>query len=140
MEALRLLECAAQRLCRLRRVAGLGERELELAPENRERRAQLMAGVVDERALARERRLDALQHVVERSAQLSDLVTSWREWQSPAGLAQRDPFRLRGHASHRAKGGKRQRPATGRQDPDERGAGQREQQTEAVLRSTRGLS
>ena len=50
------------------------QRELELGPERRERRAQLVARVGDEAALSREPLLEAVEHVVQRLAETVDLV------------------------------------------------------------------
>ena len=48
-------------------------RELDLAAQDRERRPQLVARVVEEAALVRDRGFDARQHLVEPLGELRDL-------------------------------------------------------------------
>ena len=56
--------------------------QLELGPEQRERRAELVAGVGHEAALPRETRLESGEHLVQRHSEPADLV---------AALGQRQP-------------------------------------------------
>ena len=70
--------------------ARLPKRELELGLEERQRRSQLVARVGDEPALARERRLEPREHLVQRLAEPPDLVVGLRERQPPALARRRD--------------------------------------------------
>ena len=54
-----------------------------------ERRPQLVAGVVDECALAVERRLEAAKHPVQCLAEAAELVVGLRERQPLLGLGRR---------------------------------------------------
>ncbi|MEO9174183.1 MAG: hypothetical protein ABI317_01630, partial [Gaiellales bacterium] len=80
-EPVGLLAGRAQRLAQLGGGVRLVERELDLGLEQRERRAQLMTGVSDEAALTLEaelqpfpRRLQPREHLVQSSAETTDLV------------------------------------------------------------------
>ena len=93
--------------------AALGERQLELGAEDRQRRAQLVAGVGDEGALALQRVAEPGQHLVQRLAQARDLVAGVgdgqalvrrRRWRSPRP----------GRASPRPGGAPRWRPRSRR--------------------------
>ena len=57
-----------------RALVGVVAEKLEVAADDRDRRAELVPGVVDERALGRERRLEPVEHGVERAGQVGDLV------------------------------------------------------------------
>ena len=50
--------------------------QLEVTADDRDRRAQLVAGIADERPLAAERGLQAVEHVVERARELADLIVA----------------------------------------------------------------
>ena len=52
--------------------------QLEMPADDRQRRSQLVTGVVDELALRRECSFQPLEHLVERGTQLRDLVSSAR--------------------------------------------------------------
>ena len=56
------------------RGVGVGERDLDLGADHGQRRAQLVAGVRDEAALAVERGLQPVEHPVERVGELAQLV------------------------------------------------------------------
>ena len=88
-------------------VAGRGE--LELALEDGQRRAQLVAGVRHEGALARACAGQPCQHLVERASQPADLVAGLGERQARIGVV----------------GGDRRRPAAHRLDGAQRAGGQR---------------
>ena len=60
---------------------GAPHRELELGPEQRERRPQLVARIRDESPLARERGLEPAEHLVQRLAEPRDLVVRGRHRQ-----------------------------------------------------------
>ena len=75
----------------------LGERHLELELEDRERGAQLVAGVGDEDPLAIHRLLQPVQHLVERVPQPVQLVVGARNRQAVAVAGARDP---RGTPAH----------------------------------------
>ena len=64
-EPVGLLGGRPQRVGQLLVRAPARQRELELGLEDRQRRPELVAGVGDERPLARERRLDAVEHRVQ---------------------------------------------------------------------------
>jgi len=106
-----LLQRALQRALHL----GAGARpvtgQLELAPQDRQWRAELVAGVVDEGALPGQRRLDPLQHGVERAPQVGDLVVAGRLLKALAGLGQANRAGLLGDAPVAAV---RRRPAPNR--------------------------
>ena len=57
-------------------LAGGALEQLQLAADDGDRRAQLMAGVVDEAALGRVGGLQAIEHPVERQRQLGDVVAA----------------------------------------------------------------
>src|SRR6185437_4818018 len=73
-EPVRLLERALYRGHELRFGPRTTERELELALEVGQRRAQLVARIVDQAALALDRRLQSLEHPVEAQAERCELV------------------------------------------------------------------
>ena len=87
--------------------AAPAQRQLELSAQDRQRRAQLVAGVGDERALAQQRGLQAAEHLVERVAEARDLVVRGRHGEPAAGLA----------------GGQRRGPAAHPLDRPQRGGG-----------------
>ncbi|MCP9971989.1 hypothetical protein LUX57_48655 [Actinomadura madurae] len=76
-----------------------------------------MAGVVDERALARGGHLEPGEHVVEGAGETGDLVVAVRHRQPPLGLQGRDVGRLAGQRVHRPERG-----------PDDGPGGEREQE------------
>ena len=76
----------------------LAECELELGPQQRERRPQLVTGVGDELALARERGLEPVEQLVQRLAKTLDLVARCRDRQPLARRLGRD---RRGPPAHR---------------------------------------
>ena len=75
----------------MRIVAAQGD--LQLGAQDRERRAQLMTGVIDERSLARERRLVAREHLVERLSQSPQFIARPRDGQALAGVGDRQRLR-----------------------------------------------
>ncbi len=110
-EPLDLLAGRAQRALQLLLRPGPPQRELQLGPERRERRAQLVAGVRDETTLALETRVEPAEHRVERLAETSDLVLRRRQREPSARRGRGD---LRGTAPHRVdrtQGGPRQQIA-----------------------------
>ena len=66
---------------------GVQQRQLELDLVQRQRRAQLVAGVVDEPPLALERLLEAAEHRVQGLAQAPELVVGLRDRQALSRLA-----------------------------------------------------
>src|SRR5581483_1355783 len=73
-QTLRLLRGRANRGLELRSRPRTAQRELELAAQQGERRPQLVARVAQEAALVLERRLEPLEHVVQRLGERPDLV------------------------------------------------------------------
>jgi hypothetical protein len=73
-QAIGLLHRRAQRVHELAGRAALPQCELQLRLEDRQRRAQLVAGVCDERPFPFERGLQAFEHPVQRRPQPADLV------------------------------------------------------------------
>ena len=69
-----------------------------------------MAGIVDERPLVGDRRLDAHQHGVERAAQLGDLVATGGYGEPLARRGHRDHLRALGHPPNGSQGGSGQHP------------------------------
>ena len=86
-ETVGLLGGRAHHAPELLAIGGAGRGELELALEDGERRAQLMAGVGDEGALARAGTSQPREHLVQRGAQPADLVASLREGRRASGSA-----------------------------------------------------
>ena len=79
-------------------VFAVAQRQLELGLVQRERRAQLVARVVDEGALALQGGLEPGEHLVQGLAEPAELVVGLRQRQALIGLGRRD---LRGAAAHR---------------------------------------
>ena len=79
-EAVELVEAAQQRdgAFVAAQLVGLAVEQLDLGAQHRERRAQLVRGVGDEVALALERPLEPLEHVVERRGQDPHLASRAR--------------------------------------------------------------
>ena len=73
--------------CERRRGLRLGERELDLGLHQRERRAQLVARVGDERALAFEGGFEPGEHLVQPAAEPCDLVVCPGDGRRRPGLA-----------------------------------------------------
>ena len=110
--------------------AALAQRELELGLQDRQRRAQLVAGVGDERALALERLLEPREHLVERRPEAADLVVGRADRQARARLVGPDRGGAAAHPLDRAqRGGGRpvagQRREQQRDRPADRAAGRR---------------
>ena len=82
----------------------MAQRELELGAQERERRPELVARVGDEAALVLERRLEPLEHVVQRLGEPRDLVL--RRWHGQPAARGRggDGARLAPHLFDRAQG------------------------------------
>ena len=110
-------------------VIGSSERQLELPPQDRDRRAQLMAGIVDEAPLVGHRSLDPVQQRVGGARQLLDLVVAVGHHQPPPEFI--DGYRrgLIGQSSHRAQRSTSQHPAGPGEQPDQHRTG--EQQDDA---------
>ena len=100
----------------------LGGQHLELAADHRQRRAQLVRGVGDERALARERVGQTVEHVVEGVGQHRDLVAlAARVVDARVQVA---GVHARGHRGHPAQ---RARQARADQIRGEQRAGERQE-------------
>ena len=87
-EVVGLLEGGVERLAQRARVAPVAQRGLELGLHDGQRRAQLVAGVGQEAALAFEGGLQAGQHLVERLAEAADLVVRVGQRQALVAAAQ----------------------------------------------------
>jgi hypothetical protein len=68
--------------------AAAHQRDVQLRPQDGERRAQLVACICHERALALESSLVACQHLVQGARQTRQLVIGGRDWEPLPGLAQ----------------------------------------------------
>ena len=113
---------------------GLQPRQLELATRDRDRCAQLVAGVVEEDALVLQRVLDAFEQVVEPASELGELLSGvLGHRQAPAELprrAGRDHVGVLDHLLHGRERGAGEEPAgDGHQHREQREAdGERELQ------------
>ena len=105
-------------LAQLLRRAALAERQLELRPQERQRRAQLVARARHEAALALGRALEPVEHLVQRVAELSELVTALRHGKPAAASQPRDLRGLRAHRAHRPQ--RRGRDPVGRERGQQR--------------------
>ncbi len=131
-QAVGLLQGATQ--ARLHRVvAGVQQRQLQLGPQDRHRRADLVAGVVHEGPLVGERRLHALEHGVEGATEGGDLVVAGRLGQAGVGLPQGDDGGPLAHPLDGTQGGSRQQPSAEGQPADHQRAGDGQRHREAVL-------
>ncbi len=108
-----------------------GERQLELGPQDRQRRPQLVAGVGDEGALVLQRLAEPFQHLVQRRPQASDLVAGRRHRQALVGLGAGDLRRPRPHRLDRVqrRGGD---PVGGERGEDQRHRAAEQQQLQQV--------
>ena len=77
------------------RRAALGQGQLQLGPQDRQRRSQLVAGVGDEGALVLQRLAEPLEHLVQGRPEARDLVVGRRHRQALVGLGGRDLGRPR---------------------------------------------
>ena len=89
-QAVALAGRGRHRLAQLLGRAALAERQLELRLEQRQRGAQLVTRAGHEAALALGRLLQPLEHLVERRAELRELVAGGRHGQPPAAAQPRD--------------------------------------------------
>ena len=81
---------------------GVGEGHVDLGPQHRQRRAQLVAGVGDEAALRVERRLQPVEHGVETGGQVGHLAPGVPQRQPGVERLGRQPARRRGDGVQRA--------------------------------------
>ncbi len=81
---------------------GVGEGHVDLGPQHRQRRAQLVAGVGDEAALRVERRLQPVEHRVEARGQLGHLAPGVPQRQTGVERLDRQPARRRRDGVQRA--------------------------------------
>ena len=100
-ESVDLLGRPPQRVSQLALALTVPQGKLELGAQQCERRAQLVARIRDEGALAQERRLEAGEHLVERLSQPLDLVAGLRHRQALAGPLRRDDGGAASHRLHR---------------------------------------
>ncbi len=87
------------------------QRQVELRPQQRERRPQLVARVGDEAALVLDGGLDPRQHLVQRPAEPGDLVLAGRHGQPAPGRLGGDPGGLAAHLVDRPERGAGEPPA-----------------------------
>ena len=76
-EARHAVKFVADQLDRVAALVGIVAEQLEVAADDRDRRAQLVPGVGDEFLLHGERRLQAIEHRVERPPELGELVVAF---------------------------------------------------------------
>ena len=103
-QPLDLLRCRADHALELLRLAWPPLRQLQLRAQERERRAQLVARVGDEAALAPQALVEAVEHRVQRLTESRDLVGGGGNRQAAARGLGRDLRRLAPHRLHRAEG------------------------------------
>src|SRR5204862_6484552 len=96
-----LLDRAADRLTELLLRRAVTERELELGPQERQRRPELVTGVGDEVAFSLEALLEPPPHLVQRRAEPLELVPCLRHRQPFAGGLRRDLRRAATDRLHR---------------------------------------
>ncbi len=101
-----LLAGGGDRRAQLARRVVAAQRQLQLGLEDRERRAELVAGVGHEGPLVREGGVGALEQLVEGQAEPADLVVGGRQGQAVALAGARDPL---GAGAHRLHGPQRRR-------------------------------
>ena len=111
------------------RVGPVTGKELDVAREGGERRAQLVAGVGEEAPLAPPRRLERLEHAVERVRELRHLVLGRRVGQAPRRVAGLLDLRRGG-----GEAGERAEAAPGQERGAERAERRREQRREEQQR------
>jgi hypothetical protein len=127
-EALHLVEHGAKAVLELGDRPPPPKGDLELGTEERERRAKLVARVRDEATLAREPRLEAVEHRVQRLAEAANLVLGLGNGQPLVRSLGRDLGRS---APHRVDGSKRRRRES---VPGERGEEEGERADDEKLR------
>ena len=110
-EPVDLLGGGAKSCAELIRRLAMAKRQLELRPQERERRPQLVPGVRDELPLALERRLQAAEHRVQGRGEPLQLVTGPRHGKPPAGSLGRDCRRPAPHRLHLSEGQTREEVA-----------------------------
>ena len=126
-EAVDLLDRGVDRGAEAVGVLAVAEGELELGAVQGERGAELVARVVDEPALALDRRLEALEHLVQRRPEASELVIGWRHREPLARIAGRDLGGPAAHPFDRVQGGSGSPvPRERRQEERDRAADQKQ--------------
>ena len=118
----------------LARHVGLASQHLELAPHHGQRRAQLVRRVRHERALARERVVQAVEHVVERLGEKADLVAGAGGAHAMRDVAGVHLGRGARHAPQRARHARRHEIAGHGRGQEREQAGEQERTGHAVLR------
>jgi len=114
----------------LRRAVARAQRRLELRLLDGQRRAQLVARLGDEAALALERATEALEHVVERRSEPEYLVARRRQRQLVPGVGEREPLGATAHRLDRREPRGREPIADERGEQDRDRAARRERQHE----------
>ena len=113
-QAIDLLEAALER-APVRRAGGRGgQRDLQLAAQDRERRAQLVRGVGAELPRRRERPLEASQHVVQHGGEPAELVVRRVGGEPPRQVLGADAARRLDHGVDRRERAAGEEPAAGR--------------------------
>ena len=131
-EPIGLVRSRPERSLELVRRARPARRQLELGLEERERRAELVTRVSNERPLALEGRSESIEHLVQRLAEPVDLVSRGRQRQAALGLGGRDRLRLRAHGFDRPQRG------AGDEVADDRRRDERERKRDDKLCQQRG--
>ncbi len=138
-EALCLFEGAAERALERVTVAWLEQGHLQFGPQHGDRGAQLVAGVVEEHALPGEGGLDPVEHGVEGTAELGDLVLARGLGEAAADLGQGDGVGLLAHPPDGPQRRTGQQPAPGRQDAAQQRAEQGQDQRQALPAPDHGV-
>ena len=113
-------------------MASLVERELDLGAQQRERRAQLVAGVRNEAPFALERGPESREQVVERVAEAGELVARRGDWQPLVEVRFGERRGLCAHTLDRAEG------AGGERVADQRNEQERDRAADDQLASQAG--
>ena len=98
-------------------VSAGAQRSLELGLDDRDRGAQLVAGVGDEAALALEGAAEAIEHLVQRLAEPADLVAGGGQREPLVRAAQRDLLARAGASPRRAAARRRRARSRARRRP-----------------------
>nr|WP_263480177.1 hypothetical protein [Curtobacterium sp. TXMA1] len=115
-----------------RRVVTVERRQVELGGEDRQRRAEFVAGVGDHLALALGDLARAGEERVQRGGERGQFVLRRTDRQLGALGSDGEPFGLAAHPVHRAEGGGREGPGRDAERDEDREAGERQGRREVV--------
>ena len=122
------------------RILGLRERHIEGRPDDRERVAQLMRGVLDERALRPDAAVEPVEHPVEGIGQIAQLVLRAVEMDAPGEVGRLDVAGDGGDPADRPGDAPGDDPADAEADRYERGQADDRQRPEAGERRVADLA